>query len=382
MRLAIHNGPMAIDGGIVEGRAVIVEQGRIAAIVDAADLPGDIPRHDLDGLMLAPGFIDTQVNGGGGVLFNDAPTVETIATIAAAHRRFGTTGLFPTLISDDLAVVRAGVAAVDAAILAGVPGILGIHIEGPFLNAERRGIHDAARLRELDEDGMATVTGLRHGRTLLTLAPEMTTSRMIARLAAAGIVVAAGHTAATYAEARQALDHGLTGFTHLFNAMSQLGNREPGVVGAALEDDASWCCMIVDGHHVAPATLKLALRCKAAAKFVLVTDAMPSVGTDVGSFVLQGKVITVDGDVCVDADGTLAGAHLNMAAAVRNAVRLLSLPPVTALEMASTNPAAYMGLSATRGRIATGLQADLVALDPSLQVVGSWIGGDYASSAR
>lgn len=380
MRFAIHNGPMAIDGDIVDGYAVIVEQGRIAAIVDAADLPSDIVRHDLDGLMLAPGFIDTQVNGGGGVLFNDAPTVETIATIAAAHRRFGTTGLFPTLISDDLAVVRAGVAAVDAAILAGVPGILGIHIEGPFLNAERRGIHDAARLRELDEDGMATVTGLRHGRTLLTLAPEMTTPQTIARLTAAGIVVAAGHTAATYAQTRRALDHGLAGFTHLFNAMSQLGNREPGVVGAALEDAESWCCMIVDGRHVAPTTLKLALRCKSSTKFVLVTDAMPSVGTEMTSFILQGKRISVDGDACVDAEGTLAGSHLNMAAAVHNAIALLSVPPATALGMASANPADYMGLKNTRGRLRRGLQADLVTLGTSFQVRGSWIAGRYRAT--
>ena len=380
MRFAIHNGPMLVDGTIVEGRAVVVADGRIEAIVAAADLSANLARHDLAGDLLAPGFIDTQVNGGGGVLFNDAPTVETIATIAAAHRRFGTTGLFPTLISDDLEIVRAGVAAVDAAILAGVPGVLGIHIEGPFLNSERRGIHDASKLRELDETGLDIITGLQRGRTLVTLAPEMTTPRMIARLAAAGVVVAAGHTAATYAQTRTALAHGLTGFTHLFNAMSQLGNREPGVVGAALEDPDSWCGLIVDGHHVSPTTLRLALRCKAHNKFVLVTDAMPSVGTDASSFVLQGKTITVLNGACVDAEGTLAGSHLDMAGAVRNTVEMLGVPVAAALQMASANPAAYLGLGATHGQIRAGFAADFVSLDSALKCTATWSSGQHASA--
>ena len=380
MRFAIHNGPMLVDGAIVEGRAVIVADGRIERVVPAAELDADLPRHDLGGDLLAPGFIDTQVNGGGGVLFNDAPTVETIAAIAAAHRRFGTTGLLPTLISDDLEIVRAGVEAVDAAILAGVPGVLGIHIEGPFLNSARRGIHDASKLRELDETGLDIITGLKRGRTLVTLAPEMTTPRMIARLAAAGVVVAAGHTAATYAQTRRALEQGLTGFTHLFNAMSQLGNREPGVVGAALEDPDSWCGLIVDGHHVSPTTLRLALRCKSPDKFVLVTDAMPSVGTSASSFVLQGKTIRVIDGACVDSAGTLAGSHLDMAGAVRNAVGMLGVSTASALAMASANPAAYLGIAGSRGAIAPGLFADLVSLDGQLRCTATWIHG-HSSAA-
>ncbi|QXQ07944.1 N-acetylglucosamine-6-phosphate deacetylase [Sphingosinicellaceae bacterium] len=380
MRFALHNGPMLIGGEILEEQAVIVADGVIEAVIAAADLPAGIDCHDLDGALLAAGFIDTQVNGGGGALFNDAPTVATVTTIAAAHRRFGTTGLFPTLISDDLDVVRTGVQAVDAAIEAGVPGILGIHIEGPFLNSERRGIHVASKLRELDEAGFDIVTGLRNGRTLVTLAPEMTTPGMIARLAAAGVVVAAGHTAATYAQARSALAHGLAGFTHLFNAMSQLGNREPGVVGAALEDPDSWCGLIVDGHHVSPTTLRLALRCKPPEKFVLVTDAMPSVGTSDSSFVLQGKTIRVVDGACVDAEGTLAGSHLDMAGAVRNAVNMLGVPVATALQMASANPAAYLGIAATHGRIAAGFRADFVALDAGLRCVATWVSGEMMST--
>lgn len=375
MRFAIHNGPMLVDDEIVGGCAVIVADGVVEAVIDAADLPAGIERHDLGGDLLAPGFIDTQVNGGGGVLFNDSPTVEAIASIAAAHRRFGTTGLFPTLISDDLEVVRAGVAAVDSAIVAGVPGVLGIHIEGPFLNTERRGIHDASKLRELDEAGFAIVTGLRKGRTLVTLAPEMTTPQMIARLAAAGVVVAAGHTAATYAQTRVALDHGLAGFTHLFNAMSQLGNREPGVVGAALEDSGSWCGLIVDGHHVSATTLRLALRCKPHDRFVLVTDAMPSVGTNDRSFVLQGRTIRVENGACVDADGTLAGSHLDMAGAVRNAVAMLGVSLPLALRMASAHPADYFGLGHRYGRLRPGYTADFVSLDGVMRCTSTWIAG-------
>ena len=345
-----------------------------------AGLGGGIARTALDGGFLIPGFIDTQVNGGGGALLNDSPTAATIAVIAGAHRRFGTTGLLPTLISDDLDVVAAAIAAVDEAIAAGVPGVLGIHIEGPFLNVERRGIHDAARLRELDDHGLRIVTGLRHGRTLVTLAPEMTTPAMIARLTAAGVVVAAGHTAATYAQIRAAMDHGLTGFTHLFNAMSQLGNREPGVVGAALETSDCWSGLIVDGRHVSPVTLRLALRCKPAAKFMLVTDAMPSVGTDLASFELQGRTIHVENGACVDADGTLAGSNLDMAGALRNAIELLRVSEATALGMASANPAAFIGLGATHGRIAVGYRADLVALDAHMQVRATWIDGRHRIS--
>lgn len=380
MRFAIHNGPMLVGDAVVADRALIVADGVIEQVLAVTDLPPGLPCQDLGGDLLAPGFIDTQVNGGGGALFNEAPTVATITAIAAAHRRFGTTGLFPTLISDDLAVVRAGVEAVDAAIAAGVPGVLGIHIEGPFLNSERRGIHDASKLRELDEAGLAIITGLRRGRTLVTLAPEMTTPQMIARLAAAGVVVAAGHTAATYAQTRAALDYGLTGFTHLFNAMSQLGNREPGVVGAALEDPDSWCGLIVDGHHVSPATLRLALRCKASEKFVLVTDAMPSVGTSNDSFVLQGRTIRVANGACIDGDGTLAGSHLDMAGAVRNTVAMLGVPVATALQMASANPAAYLGLGGRYGRIATGFSADFVALDHSLHCTATWSAGQRAAA--
>jgi N-acetylglucosamine-6-phosphate deacetylase len=373
MAIALFNCRTLIDDGLADGLAVIVDGGTIAAIVPEADIPADAERRDLAGAILAPGFIDSQVNGGGGVLFNDAPTVETIATIGAAHRRYGTTGFLPTLISDDLATVRAGVAAVDAAIAAGVPGVLGIHIEGPFLNVDRKGIHDPDKIIALDNDGFAAVTGLRRGVTLVTLAPERTNPAMIARLAQAGVIVAAGHTDGSYDEISAALAAGMSGFTHLFNAMSPLTSREPGAVGAAL-DARAWCGLIVDGRHVHPATLRIAARANPD-RLMLVTDAMPSVGQADKSFMLQGHYVQVIDGVCINDDGTLAGSDLDMAAAVRNARAMMGVTQSTALMMASRNPARFLGLSRQIGGIAVGFKADLVALTEDGQVQSSWIEG-------
>ena len=372
---ALTNARVLLDRGFETGVAVVIDEGRIAAVTPEGELPPKAERIGLGGAMLAPGFIDVQVNGGGGALFNDAPTVETIAAIGRAHRRFGTTGFLPTLISDDLETVEKAIAAVDAAIEAGVPGVLGIHIEGPFLNARRKGIHDSAKFRRLDDAGLAAVTGLRHGRTLVTLAPECTTPAMVRRLVEAGVIVSAGHSDARYEEVKAALDAGLSGFTHLFNAMSRLTSREPGAVGAALEDPASYCGLIVDGRHVAPVTMRLALRCKPIDRFMLVTDAMPSVGMAEKSFVLQGQPIRVEDGVCVNADGTLAGSDLDMASAVRNAVAMLDVDVETALRVASPYPANFLGLGHEVGRIAPGAKASLVALDDRFEVVRSWIDG-------
>jgi N-acetylglucosamine-6-phosphate deacetylase len=363
MRQALVNARLLLGDEIVAGRAVLIEEGRIAAIVDPADIPTAFDRRNLDGHLLVPGFIDTQVNGGAGVLFNENPTVEAIAAIGAAHRRFGTTGFLPTLISDDLKVMAAAVEAVEQAIAEGVPGVLGIHIEGPFLNPQRRGIHDAGKIRSLDEAGFAILTGLRAGRTVVTLAPEKTIPGTIRRLVEAGVIVSAGHTNGSYADARRALDEGMTGFTHLFNAMSPL------------ENDLAWCGIIVDGRHVAPATLRVGLRCRPRDRFMLVTDAMPTVGQPEKHFILQGRSIAVRDGVCVDESGTIAGSDLDMATAVRNAIALLGLAPAEALAMASRNPAAFLGLGDRFGAIAPGFAADLVALDEDFGVSETWIGG-------
>ena len=372
---AFCDARVLLDGRFAEGMAVLVEGARIAAVVPRADVPAGADRIDLGGAMLVPGFIDTQVNGGGDVLFNDSPTVETIRRIGAAHARFGTTGFLPTLISDDLAVVREGIDAVDEAIRLGVPGVLGIHIEGPFINVARKGIHAADKIRSIDEEGVGVLTSLRRGRTLVTLAPELAGPDVIRRLADRGVVVAAGHTAGSYAEVASAVEAGLTGFTHLFNAMSQLGNREPGAVGAALASEGVWCSLIVDGVHVSPVTLKLALRCKPLDRFVLVSDAMPPTGGTGTSFTLNGRRIRVEAGRLIDEEGTLAGADLDMLSAVRNACDMLGVSPEAALAMASANPADFLSLQGDLGRIAPGRRASLLAITSTWDIARCWIDG-------
>ena len=381
MVTALVNGRVLRADAFRDGEAVLLDGDRIAAIVPAREVPADAARHDLQGAMLLPGFIDTQVNGGGGVLFNESPTVEGIAAIGAAHRRFGTTGFLPTLISDDLDVIRRAVVAVDAAIAQGVPGVLGIHIEGPFLNVERRGIHRSDKIRALDEEGVAVLTSLKRGRTLVTLAPERTTPATIRRLTGAGVIVAAGHSNATYEQSIAAVEAGATGITHLFNAMSPLASRAPGLTGASLERAELICGIIVDGHHVSPTTLKIALRCKPPEQLMLVTDAMPSVGSDSDEFMLQGRRIRVVDGICRDVDGTIAGSHLDMASALANAVRMLGASIEAAACMAARAPAALLGLADSLGTVAPGYRADLVALDDSFQVTGTWIGGTHAGVA-
>ncbi|HXS20274.1 MAG TPA: N-acetylglucosamine-6-phosphate deacetylase [Steroidobacteraceae bacterium] len=376
MPIALHNGRVLRGEALVAGQCVLLEGGRILDIVpESHPSVRGAGRVDLRGNMLLPGFIDIQVNGGGGVLFNDSPSVDAIRQIGRAHRHFGTTGFMPTLISADLDVVARAIAAARGAMEAAVPGVLGIHIEGPFLNVERKGVHDPAKLRELDTSAVGLLTSLGAGRTIVTLAPEMTKPEIIQKLAAAGIIVSAGHTNATYAQVVAALHHGLTGFTHLFNAMSQLTGREPGVVGAALENLDSWCGIIVDGEHTAPVVLRLALRCKPSSRFMLVTDAMPSLGTDARSFKLQGRDITVSGSVCLDEDGRLAGSNIDMASCVRNAVSLLGVSLPEAVRMASLYPAEFLGLSNELGRIAPGYRANLVLADDKLNVLETWIDG-------
>ena len=374
MRTRLVNGRVLIDGALKDGVAVVIDGGIIAAVEDHDGRRAD-GDTDLEGAILAPGFVDTQVNGGGGALFNADPTVDCIATIGAAHRRFGATGFLPTLISDDLEVVDRGIEAVEAAIARGVPGVLGIHIEGPFLSPRRKGIHDAARFRVPDLSMVERLTRLKAGRTLITLAPEQTTPAFIQALAQAGAIVSIGHTDATYAAAKAAFAAGVSGVTHLFNAMSPMLNRAPGVVGAALENTSVWCGLIVDGHHVDPAVLRLALRCRPLDRFMLVTDAMSSVGLETDHFHLQGRRITVENGVCRDENGVLAGSGLDMSQAVRNAVDMLELDLGAAVAMATSAPAAFLGQADVRGRIAPGLAADLVALDDMLRATATWVAG-------
>jgi len=363
------------DGAAVaDNAAVIVEGPRILAVVPRDALPANMPRHALpEGACLVPGFIDLQVNGGGDVLFNDEPTPDGIRAIAAAHRRFGTTGLLPTLITDAPETMLSALAAVEA-LADKEPAILGIHLEGPFLSPERPGVHAVRHIRTPSNDDLTLLTAPRRTVTVVTLAPERVPAGFIRALAAAGVRTCLGHSMASYAETQAAMAEGLSGFTHLFNAMPALGSRDPGPIAAALESESAWFGMIVDGVHVHPATLRLALRGRA--RPILVTDAMPPVGGQRMGFTLYGEDITVQDGRCTRKDGTLAGSALDMASALRNCVRLLDVPLETALRFVSTNPAEVLGLGHWLGRLAPGYRADMVALDPAaVEVLDTWVAG-------
>jgi len=382
MKQVLRNARMLVGEGFRDDLAVVLEAGRITAVLpDAAPSLGHAGEQvDLQGGWLLPGFIDVQVNGGGGVLFNNTPDVATLRTIAAAHRRFGTTAMLPTLISDDLQVMRAAIAATHDAIAQAVPGVLGIHLEGPYIAPARKGTHDASKFRVPDAEEVALAASLDNGVTLLTLAPERVPLETIRALVERGVIVAAGHTAASYEEVRAGLDAGIRGFTHLYNAMSPLQGREPGAVGAALEDRDSWVGIIVDGVHVHPGSLRVALAAKPRGRLLLVTDAMPPVGAADPSYVLYGETITAIDGVVRNAAGSLAGSALDMAAAVRNTVQLLGQPLAEAARMASTYPAQFLNVDDRMGHIAEGYQADLVLLDDTLQVRGTWIAGQYEAA--
>jgi N-acetylglucosamine-6-phosphate deacetylase len=379
-RFALSGARILAGNTFIERHTVVVADGKIAAVQpDASALPTGCERVALNGGDLLPGFIDLQVNGGGGVLFNDRPTVDGIAAIGAAHRKFGTTGFLPTLISDDLTVMDRAIDAVEQAIARRVPGVLGIHLEGPFLNPARAGIHDRTHFRTLDDGLIQRLTRLKGGRTLITLAPECAPPGAIRTLVAKGAIVCAGHSAADYAQTVAALAEGVSGFTHLFNAMTPFTSREPGMVGAALNDAAGWCGLIADLHHVHPASLAVALRAKPSDHFFLVTDAMSTVGSDQKSFMLGGIKITADGGRLTGPDGTLAGSDLDMASAIRNMIAAVKVTPETAVAMASAVPARVLGMDSVRGQIAPGLAADLVHVDraagDATTVLAAWIDG-------
>jgi N-acetylglucosamine-6-phosphate deacetylase len=357
-----------------EDSAAVIEGSSISAIVPQRELPAGIATRILpENTWLAPGFIDTQVNGGGDVLFNDDPSPGGIAAIARAHRRFGTTALLPTLITSTPETMHAAIGAVSEAAAAD-PSILGIHLEGPFLSPEKPGVHDVAMIRAPDARDVQMLTMPRAGVMLITLAPERMPTGFVARLADAGIRVSLGHSMATYEQTIAALAEGLTGFTHLFNAMRPLGSRDPGPIAAALETPGAWFGMIVDGEHVHPAMLRLALR--GAAHPMLATDAMPPVGGSKPDFILQGHEIAVRNGRCTRADGTLAGAALDMAAAVRNCIEFLQVPLTQALRFASAEPALFLGLGETHGRLVPGYRADMVAFDPNgIKICETWVAG-------
>jgi N-acetylglucosamine-6-phosphate deacetylase len=367
----ILTGAAVFDGTRrLTAQALVITEGAVAAVVPEAEAPAG-PRLALNGGTLAPGLIDLQVNGGGGAMLNGTAP-DQIATICAAHGRLGTTGLMPTLITDTPAateaVIAAGITATDR-----VPGFLGLHLEGPHLDPTRPGCHPPGLIRAMTDDDLALY--LHAARALpaliITLAPASVRADQIAALAQAGVVVCLGHSECSHAEAQAAQLAGARGVTHLFNAMSQLTGREPGLVGAALTLPFA-AGLIADGIHVHPANLRLALAAKPGGLF-LVSDAMAVAGTGMTEFPLAGRrILRRDGALRLE-NGTLAGADLSLPQAIRYLIAELGVAPETALAMATSRPAALIGARA--GRIAPGLPADLVHFDADWHLTGIWQGG-------
>jgi N-acetylglucosamine-6-phosphate deacetylase len=363
-----------------ENAAVVFSNGRIDRIQPTASLSPEIQRID-GGEIIAPGFIDLQVNGGGGVLLNEEPTVEGIATICAAHAKFGTTALLPTLITDTPDISARTVAAGMDAKNRGIRGFLGLHLEGPHLSVARKGAHDPKLIRPMEDRDLDLMLSCRRALDVLmvTIAPESVTAEQVAKLADAGIIVSLGHTEASYDTAAAYSKAGIRTVTHLFNAMSPLGHREPGLVGAALDTGALYAGLIADGIHVHPAAMGAALRAKAGpGKIFLVTDAMSTIGTDMTSFTLNGReILRKDGRLTL-ADGTLAGADIDMISSVRYVHRNLGLSLEEALRMASAYPAQAARIENRKGFMKPGYDADFVVLGADLSMKSTWISGECA----
>lgn len=376
MQKAFINGCIFTGEKTLTEHTLYTDNDKISHIIRAplsTDFTGDV--IDLNGQILAPGLIDIQVNGGGGTLFNDQPTVSGLTDIVSAHYQYGTVAMLPTLISDSEKKIALAIEAVNNAIAEAVPGIIGLHLEGPFLNPDYKGVHNPDYFHPVQHSHIPLLTSIHNGAMLITLAPEKAESGVIKALNEQGVVVFAGHTGATYDETIDALAEGLAGFTHLFNAMTPLHKREPGVVGAALEDSQSYCGIIVDRYHVHPTALKIAIKAKASGKMILVTDAMPTVGARDKRFVLNNETIKAENGRCATADNTLAGSDLDMISAVKNSVDSLGVTWQEAIRMGSTYPAQCLNIDHQLGFLKPGFKASMIQIDHNIDLQQVWIEG-------
>lgn len=368
-------GARLFDGErMIDDAALVLDGAAVVALTPVAERPRGVAATDLGGGVLAPGLIDWQVNGGGGVLFNATPTVAAIAAIVAAHRKDGTTALLPTVITDAPATLEAALAAAAQA-QASVPGALGVHAEGPFIDVRRKGAHPGAFIRAMTRADADALIAAKAGVMVVTLAPAAVSDDLVAHLAQAGVVVSLGHAEASAEEAQAAFRAGARAVTHLYNAMSQLGHRAPGLVGAALADRAVFCGLIADGHHLHPAAARAAFNARGADGIALISDAMPPAAGGPPTFELEGRRVTRVGTKLTLDDGTLAGAAITLMDAVRYAVRSLGIDLADALRMASLTPARLLRIDDRLGRLRPGHAADLVHIDDDLTVRGVWIAG-------
>jgi len=374
MKQALLGSQIFCGERFYDNHALLVEGKSIVDIVDKNNTPDNFNKIELDQGILAPGFIDLQVNGGGGVLFNNSPNKESLITIIKAHQFFGTTSVMPTVISDSMEVLEQCIKTVTEEIKNN-SSLLGIHIEGPFFNAKYRGVHQKQYISTINSDYLNLFESLKGLPVMLTLAPECISSKELKHLTSLGIKTLAGHSDASYDELDDAIKNGLDGFTHLFNAMGQISAREPGVVGSALHFENTFASIIVDLHHVHPSLIQLAYQLKPTGKLFFISDSMATINHGKPSFELYDEVVNESDGRLVNSEGKLAGSSITQIDAVKNAYQKCNIPLNQALAMASRYPAEYLGIENHLGSLKPGYRADLVHFDSNFKVHNAWVSG-------
>ena len=374
MKKAITGSKLFNGLDFIEHKALLIDGQNIAGIVNEDDIPTDFEAQKLDGGILSPGFIDLQVNGGGGKLFNNSPDNESLNTIISAHQYFGTTSIMPTVISDSLNILQKCTDTISNEIKNN-HSLLGIHIEGPFFNVKYRGVHQKQYINTINASYLNLFETLDKFPVMLTLAPECISIKQLKHLKSLGFKILAGHTDANYDQLEEAVKYGLDGFTHLFNAMGQISAREPGVVGSAFDFDETSASIIVDLHHVHPSLINLSFKQKPKGKLFFVSDSMATINHGEPSFELYDEVVSESNGRIINSEGKLAGSSITQIDAIKNAYQKCSIPLESAISMATLYPAEYLGVSDYIGQLKKGYRADLAHFDSNFHVQNVWLAG-------
>ena len=381
MKKALKGARIFSGKDFLDNKALLFEDDNIIDILDDSFIPNDFEIQSLNGGILSPGFIDLQVNGGGGKLFNNSPDKESLNTIISAHQYFGTTSIMPTVISDSLNVLQQCTDIISKEINKN-KSLLGIHIEGPFFNVKYRGVHQKQYINTINASYMNLFETLDRFPVMLTLAPECISIKQLKSLKKLGFKILAGHTDANYDQLEEAIKYGLDGFTHLFNAMGQISAREPGVVGSALNFDQTWASIIVDLHHVHPSLIKLSYKQKPEGKLFFVSDSMATINHGEPSFELYDEVVSESKGRIINSEGKLAGSSITQIDAIKNAYQKCNIPLESAISMATLYPAEYLGISDYLGQIKKGFRADLVHFNSDFKIQNVWVEGNLINRGQ
>jgi len=374
MKQAIIGSKLFNGKKFIEHKALLIDDQHIAGIVNEDAIPTDFQVKKIEGGILSPGFIDLQVNGGGGKLFNNSPDKESLNTIISAHQYFGTTSIMPTVISDSLNILQKCTDTISNEI-DNNHSLLGIHIEGPFFNVKYRGVHQKQYINTINASYLNLFETLDKFPVMLTLAPECISIKQLKHLNSLGFKILAGHTDANYDQLEEAVKYGLDGFTHLFNAMGQISAREPGVVGSAFDFDETSASIIVDLHHVHPSLINLSFKQKPKGKLFFVSDSMATINHGEPSFELYDEVVSESNGRIINSEGKLAGSSITQIDAIKNAYQKCSIPLESAISMATLYPAEYLGVSDYIGQLKKGYRADLAHFDSNFHVQNVWLAG-------